>query len=475
MITTLSLTNGTLTVIVDNGANILPVRNDHPRWNELMELYKQCSFANGTVSGPTDKILELLSLKAVVEEYSVGQLTVSKMGVLFRGRALHSIDVDRVMSFLRDGLPFQPIANYIVRKMANPSARAITEMYNFLEHKNMPLTPDGKIIAYKGVGHDFYSVNGNKETVVIQGTVSSGGHLLNTVGSVIEVERSSVDDNYQHHCSFGLHAGSLTYAKGWGPRVVLVEIDPADVVSIPDDCSCQKLRCCKYKVIGEYTGPMPHTYTNEFSAPVDVDENGNCKYCGNPEEDCDCDADCGGCDRPESECECHLLNNDVTVPEPTSAPVAVPMPTVVPEAVMSAEWEIIAARVRDIIAEQLIVDPKRITNSTTLESLGMDSLDSVELTMAFEEEFHKEFADEEVEKYIGATFSEIVSAIYEQCPKAKVALPVVSDTPYHQGYQAGLQDRITFHLRRFHAGDQEGADSEAHAKYIDGYVNGYSY
>ena len=39
MITALTLTNGTITVILDNGAQILTARNDHPKWNEILEAY----------------------------------------------------------------------------------------------------------------------------------------------------------------------------------------------------------------------------------------------------------------------------------------------------------------------------------------------------------------------------------------------------------------------------------------------------
>ena len=261
-ITASSLTNGTLTVIVDNGVQILTARNDHPQWKELQAAYKEQNFP---------RLISLLSLKAVIEHYSVGELSINSTGVTYAGHPLHTVDADRVMAFIREGLPYKPIANYIVRKQANPSARAIKEMYSFLEHKNMALTPDGHFIAYKGVRNDFYSLYGNKETVVLQGEVLDSGHIFNGIGSVIEVERSSVDDDFQRGCSHGLHAGSLAYAKGYGERVILVSIDPADVVSVPSDCNCQKLRCCKYTVIGEYTGPLPNTYTSEFSNDKDVD------------------------------------------------------------------------------------------------------------------------------------------------------------------------------------------------------------
>jgi len=59
----------------------------------------------------------------------------------------------------------------------------------------------------------------------------------------------------------------------------------------------------------------------------------------------------------------------------------------------------IEERVRNIIVEQLGVDASQVTLETSfVEDLGADSLDTVELVMAFEEEFDIEIADEEAEK-----------------------------------------------------------------------------
>ena len=56
-------------------------------------------------------------------------------------------------------------------------------------------------------------------------------------------------------------------------------------------------------------------------------------------------------------------------------------------------------KVRDIIVEQLGVNPEQVTpEASFIEDLGADSLDTVELVMAFEEEFGAEIPDEEAEK-----------------------------------------------------------------------------
>ena len=56
-------------------------------------------------------------------------------------------------------------------------------------------------------------------------------------------------------------------------------------------------------------------------------------------------------------------------------------------------------KVRDINVEQLGVNPEQVTaEASFIEDLGADSLDTVELVMAFEEEFGAEIPDEEAEK-----------------------------------------------------------------------------
>ncbi len=59
----------------------------------------------------------------------------------------------------------------------------------------------------------------------------------------------------------------------------------------------------------------------------------------------------------------------------------------------------IESRVRDIIVNELGVEPSKVTQEASfVEDLGADSLDTVELVMAFEEEFGIEIPDDDAEK-----------------------------------------------------------------------------
>ena len=59
----------------------------------------------------------------------------------------------------------------------------------------------------------------------------------------------------------------------------------------------------------------------------------------------------------------------------------------------------VESKIKTIIAEQLGVKPEEVTpNASFVDDLGADSLDTVELIMALEEEFNIEIPDEDAEK-----------------------------------------------------------------------------
>jgi hypothetical protein len=81
--------------------------------------------------------------------------------------------------------------------------------------------------------------------------------------------RGKVDDDFRRGCSFGFHVGTREYATSWGPRTMLVKVDPADVVSVPSDCECQKLRTSRYTVVCEDQGALTrplHDSASPYSA-----------------------------------------------------------------------------------------------------------------------------------------------------------------------------------------------------------------
>jgi acyl carrier protein len=79
-------------------------------------------------------------------------------------------------------------------------------------------------------------------------------------------------------------------------------------------------------------------------------------------------------------------------------------------------------RVKEIIIDQLGVDAKEVTaEASFIEDLGADSLDTVELVMALEEEFGVEIPDEDAEKI--STVGEAISYIQEHAEVQEYVVP----------------------------------------------------
>ena len=240
---------------------------------------------------------ELLDIKRAVEDFVEGDIEVRDEVVYYKGNhRLHGVVVDKLLDMLRAGMKDSaPITNYITRLMDNPSSNSVDELYTFLGYRSLPITPEGKILGFKGVQDDYYSNSGNADTIVVQGETNSRHQIYNGIGETIEVKRRCVDDNKDNHCSHGLHIGSFDYASGWGGdsgRLLLVEFDPQDAVSVPTDCSYQKLRVSKYKVVADLTDSKTelNKVVYQPNKPIYGSDSDD-EECEGSCDDCECDYD----------------------------------------------------------------------------------------------------------------------------------------------------------------------------------------
>ena len=277
--------SGFITVVLDGERHSINAGNG--MFSKALEAYKVNDW--DAFIGCVNPTIRLKSLYASYEGIEV------KDGNLYVfDEPVHSTLATRVLSFLEAGLDCVHLFKFILKLNLNPSKRAVDELYTFLEHRALPITDNGNFLAYKAVREDY--------------TDKYTGKFLNTIDSVLEMPRNKVDDDKNVGCSYGFHAGTVEYAKDFMGReghLMIVEINPADVVSIPTDCQFQKLRTSKYKVVGEYeidlTDPL---YASRFETDQDGDvdlwdddsDDEVCSDCleesyGNC-DDCDC---CEGC------------------------------------------------------------------------------------------------------------------------------------------------------------------------------------
>jgi hypothetical protein len=129
----------------------------------------------------------------------------------------------------------------LLKKIAdNPEAAVKSGLLDFIAQNDLPITTDGNFLAYKVTRADGYDHH--------------SGTVKYEVGKYVEMDREDVDDSRGVCSGAGLYFASIGYYSyhfgndGRSARF-LVEVDPADVVSIPTSYQNSKGRCCRMKVI----------------------------------------------------------------------------------------------------------------------------------------------------------------------------------------------------------------------------------
>lgn len=238
--------DGNLTLVLNNKSyQVLP---DHINYRMILDILPTAT---------EEELLKVVDIQKAVATFSDGLVEIKDGQVTYEGEVVHGSISKRILEFMSKGLPFQPLVNFLNNLMENPSMQSQKELYDFLEHENLAITSDGHFLAYKAVRSDFKD--------------KYRGVFDNSVGQVVKMQRAKVDDDRARGCSDGLHAGALNYVASYGSvengdRIVIVKINPRDVVSVPSDCNCEKLRTCRYEVVGEYQGELlKPLYSSNFS------------------------------------------------------------------------------------------------------------------------------------------------------------------------------------------------------------------
>lgn len=239
------ITNDSMVVTIDGVP--YSINATHPAYKQVQQAV--LTGADGA------KIRALLDVKTAAEEYMSEQvwmdenwhgrrLVLAGDGGTYDGHPVDSVLVDRIISMMRQQLPAQSLINFMRRLVTNPSRKAVQMLYKWLSTHEFTLTPSGMIVAYKRVRDDFMSFH--------------DGKTPHHVGTMVEMVRWAVEDDPDAHCAAGLHFCAPEYLKqyysGRG-RILVVLIDPKDVVSIPSDATFTKARCCRYYVQCEITDP----------------------------------------------------------------------------------------------------------------------------------------------------------------------------------------------------------------------------
>jgi len=267
-----------LTVILPDGP--LVVSGDNPQYEDIFSAVRDGEDAQ--------EIRSLADLSQVVAgrfESLSERVSVAGGNVYFDGDPVHNALAKHIVRALEDEADFMPLVNFYEKLAANPSEHSREQLYEWLDRRDFTIAPDGDFYAYKGCarGENGQPVSINRGKAVVDGEAVDGA-VPNPVGAVVEFPRSEVEFDPSRGCARGLHVGDYTYASGWARGVLLlVKVNPRDVVSVPTDSNAAKVRVSRYEVQSVYDRPEPIQQAVYDDEPEWEDDEEDEYGCGAPD------------------------------------------------------------------------------------------------------------------------------------------------------------------------------------------------
>lgn len=216
-------------------------RNTDHDEDEVRDLVDPARFIGRVMAEVTDRVT-----------YDDGHLFLD--GIPFEGLLADEIRRRLESPTAGDASEWQRLMRFALNVDANPSRNAQQAVYQWVQKQGLTLTEDGCFIGYKAVLPNMMSSHSGPANYVNGRLYKQGAHtqVPHEIGTVVSKKRGDVDDRPGGGCSVGLHVGSKAYATGFLSNGVLVtvKVNPADVVSAPNDYSLEsKIRVCKYEVV----------------------------------------------------------------------------------------------------------------------------------------------------------------------------------------------------------------------------------
>jgi hypothetical protein len=235
-------------------------RDDHPNFKSIIA---------AAVSGDTDELPFLFDVAETVAhkfQRLSERVTVDNGEIKFDGVAIDSTLSQQILDVIAEGgteASYKGLVAFMEKVYTNPDGPTATRIFDWFKAQDgMTITDEGNIVGYKYVNTDdeygYRSVASGKEPVTVRfadGTEQVfTGRVPNPVGATVEMPRDLVNNNAEQTCSVGLHVGAWAYSGGHYTRNTLeVHVNPRDIVSVPVDYDGQKVRVCRYTVVGPVT------------------------------------------------------------------------------------------------------------------------------------------------------------------------------------------------------------------------------
>ncbi len=239
--------SGKITIII--GSKVYTVETDHVSYQDILGALRTKDYS---------ELENLLEVGKQINKFGEGKVQVIDGIIYYDSMPVHSALTNRIISLMNQKMPFAPMVKFFENLMLNPSKNTCDQIYTFLEFNALPICEDGCFFAYKRVTEEFKDF--------------FSGKFDNSVGAVVKMPRNQCNDDMHVTCSTGLHVCSkdyLPYYQGGQGRMIIVKINPKDVVAVPVDYKNTKMRCCEYTVVAEIPKTIEEPNSKEyFTAPL---------------------------------------------------------------------------------------------------------------------------------------------------------------------------------------------------------------
>jgi hypothetical protein len=237
------------------------IASDHPHYDQIVL---------ALVDDEPAKLDQLVNIRNAISLFTMGTIEIKDDGAVYcRGRKVSNKLAARIMQHYEEYKDTPALMSSLVKfaeKLSeNPTADVRDDLYDWLMTGGTPLYPDGDFAAYKVVRADFTSIH--------KGPYGED----QSPGTLVEMPRHECDDNRDQTCSSGLHFCSYDYLSVIGAndvynKVILLKINPADVVAIPTDYGMTKGRTSRFFVVEEVTmDAVKERYNDTLITPSDDD------------------------------------------------------------------------------------------------------------------------------------------------------------------------------------------------------------
>ena len=246
-------------------------RDDHPNFKLMIA---------AIVAGETESLPELFDVAGTIEHHFhrlSERVTVENGQVRFDGVLLDGTITEHILDAVIEGADessYVALVNFLEKVQTNPDERSRTQLYDWIKAQDgLTITEQGDMVGYKYVieddTHGYRSSTAGREPVRVTTSEFSEvftGQIPNPIDGLVEMPRNLVDSDPTRTCSVGLHVGAWNYVKN-SSIILEVHVNPRDVVAVPTDYNGEKVRACRYRVVGPITQKYGQAVKHDGDTP----------------------------------------------------------------------------------------------------------------------------------------------------------------------------------------------------------------